>query len=233
MIGILFGFLGANIVSLPNVFFTESIGYPVALWFILVDITAIWFYKMGRDTAKINLIRYSEDDRFKKDYENGGLSRRRFSRAVYENGNIMIAAFLFSHSFSYFVFSFYYWIPLFESGFVYYIRVIFIAVWFELPILAIPFVLSFLIGLDDIYALIVPLTQSLIRHGILKVILNIKVQSKKGDPIEDVTGQIVYIGDELIIKISVSDLETFYITSWSNVETYSIILPATKTKSTV
>ena len=99
-----------------------------------------------------------------------------------------------------------------------------------MPIFAIPFVLTFLIGLDDIYALITPLTQSLIKHGILEVILNIKVQSKKGDPIEDVTGTLVYIGDELIIKRRVSDLETAYITSWKNVETYSVVLPATKTK---
>jgi hypothetical protein len=228
LIGILFGFLGSNIVTLPNVFFTESVGYPITLWLILVDITAIGFYKMGRELAKQNLIRYSRKDEFKKDYENGRLSRKRFSRAVYDMGNLMILAFLFSHSFSYMGFSFYYWSPIFESGFVYYIGVLFIAAWFEFPLFAIPFVLSFFIGLDDIYKLVLPVTQSLVQHGILRVELNIKVQSKKGDPIEDVTGRLVYIGDELIIKRSVSGTDSAYITNWKNVESYSIVIPALK-----
>ncbi|MEM0136261.1 MAG: hypothetical protein QXU18_13725 [Thermoplasmatales archaeon] len=219
------GFIGSNLISIPNLFFTELVQYPVILWVLLVDVFALVIFKMGRSYARIQISQYSQKKEFKVDLQKGNLSKHRYSRAIYVSGPLMYLCFLFLHSLAFIAFSFYYWCPLFQTGFTNYIGVYALTVYFEAPLIVIPNILAPFVLLDDSYELQATLLQSMINMKMLEVRLRLNVQSRKGVAVEEVVGDLVYLGDELILEVDRGNSRESYTVGWENIETYSLILP--------
>lgn len=219
------GYIGVYFVNFPNIFFFSSIQYTVIFWVAISDLGATLIFARFKTVSRLRISGYATQEAFIDDLKVGKISSRPLSRAFINGGPMMLWTFLAVQSISLIVFALYDWYPLFQTGIIREIGIVQVILYFELPVIIIPMILMSLRLIDDKDSMLLDVFQSLIRSKTLNVKIKITTQSKKGDRIEEVEGDLAYIGEELVISQKKLDSTNLIVASWNNVQTYLLIVP--------